>query len=87
MAALSIDQLLDSLGKAARGSHQSVINVKDLAELNRFAAHLVKSDGLAEGTAQVYKSLCAKALAQGPDASNPTMMSALRALARYRANL
>lgn len=82
----AIDQLLASLGKTVRGSHQIRLDPKTLAVLERFAKHLVEAEGKREATARVYKSLCAKALAQGTaDPSNQTMMSALRALARFRA--
>ena len=82
----AIDQLLGSLGKVARGAHQARVDGQTLAVLERFATHLVKNEKLGENTARVYKSLCAKALAQGVDANNPVMMSALRALERFRAS-
>lgn len=81
----AIDQLLASLGRTVRGSHQARLDPRTLAALRSFAAYLVEAEGKGEATARVYKSLCAKALAQGADPSNQTMMSALRALGRFRA--
>lgn len=81
----AIDQLLASLGKTVRGAHQARLDPQTLAALRNFAAYLVKAEGKGEATARVYKSLCAKALAEGADPNNPMMMSALRALARFRA--
>jgi hypothetical protein len=84
---LTIDQLLASLGKLARGSHQARLDAQSLAALERFVTYLVKVESKGENTARVYKSLCAKALAQGgPDPDNPMMMSALRALRRFWAS-
>jgi hypothetical protein len=85
MASLSIDQLLNTLDKAARGKHQSVVNAKDFDELGRFVAYLINVEGKKPQTAEVYKSLVAKALALGADRDNPGMMSAVRALGRFRA--
>lgn len=83
----AIDQLLASLGKSARGSHQARLDPQTLGSLDRFFTHLVKVERKGENTARVYKSLCAKALAQGrPDSGNPVMMSALQALRRFRAS-
>jgi hypothetical protein len=83
----AIDQLLASLGKSARGSHQARLDAKSLADLERFVTFLVKAEGKGENTARVYKSLCAKALGPGgPDRDNPVMMSALQALRRFRAS-
>lgn len=81
----AIDQLLASLGKAVRGVHQARLDAQTRSALVSFAAYLVRTEGKGEGTARVYKSLCAKALADGADPDNPMMMSALRALARFRA--
>ena len=58
----------------------------NLAALERFVKYLVNTEHKAETTARVYKSLCAKALAQGPDGNNKLMMSALEALRRFRAS-
>lgn len=80
----AIDQLVASLGKLARGSHQARLDSQTLTALERFATYLIKVEGKGENTARVYKSLCAKALAQGgPDPDSPMMMSALRALSRF----
>jgi hypothetical protein len=87
MSSLSpaIDQLLSAVGKVARGSHQSQLDTQTLAALRRFGTFLVK-EGKSENTARVYRSLCAKALAQGVDSDDPVMMSALRSLARFKAS-
>lgn len=81
----AVEQLLASVGKAARGAHQSQLDTQTLATLKRFAAFLAK-EGKSDGTIRVYKSLCAKALAQGPDSNNAVMTSALHALARFAAS-
>ncbi len=84
---IAIDQLLASFGKSARGSHQARLDAQTLAALERFVTYLVKVEGKGENTARVYKSLCAKALAQGdPDSNNRIMMSALQALRRFWAS-
>jgi hypothetical protein len=81
---ITIDQLLTVLGKSVRGAHQAQLDTKTLAALQRFASYLVQVEGKGESTAKVYKSLCAKALAQGsPDTDNKMMMSALQALRRF----
>ena len=80
----AIDQLLASLGTAARGSHQARLDAPTLATLERFFNYLVKVEGKRETTARVYKSLCAKAVAQGADPGSPMMKSALNALRRFR---
>lgn len=80
----AIDQLLASLGKAARGSHQARLDAQTLATLERFVTYLIKVEGKRETTARVYKSLCAKGLAQGVDPGSPMMKSALNALLRFR---
>lgn len=78
----NLDQVLTVVGKGAKGVHQSQLDPKTLKALRGFMAFLVK-EGKSEGTARVYKSLAAKAAAQGVDKGNPMMMSALRALQRY----
>jgi hypothetical protein len=78
----NLDQVLAAVGKGARGVHQSQLDAKTLASLRGFMAFLIK-EGKTEGTARVYKSLAAKAAADGVDKANPMMMSALRALQRY----
>lgn len=83
---VAIDQLLASLGKLGRGVHQARLDGQTLDVLERFVSYLVDAEGKGVDTARVYKSLCAKALAQGADKNNPMMMSALRALARFRAS-
>lgn len=77
-----LDQVLAAVGKGAKGAHQSQLDPKTLTALRGFMTFLVK-EGKSEGTARVYKSLAAKAAAQGVDEANPMMMSALRALQRY----
>jgi hypothetical protein len=81
----SLDALVTSIGKVGRGSHQSQLDPQTLAALQRFGMFLLK-EGKSEGTARVYRSLCAKAAAQGVDPENPMMLSALRALARFSAS-
>lgn len=78
----NLDQVLAAVGKGARGVHQSQLDPKTLTALRGFMAFLVK-EGKSPKTAQVYKSLAAKAAAQGVDKDNAMMMSALRALQRY----
>lgn len=78
----SLDQVLAAVGQGARGAHQSQLDAKTLAVLRGFFTFLIK-EGKSEDTARVYKSLAAKAAAQGVDKGNPMMMSALRALQRY----
>lgn len=80
----AIDQLLATLEKAARGSHQARLDGQTLDVLERFVSYLVKVEGKGDNTSRVYKSLCAKALAQGADPDNRVMMSALQALRRFR---
>lgn len=82
----AIDQLLASLGKLGRGAHQSQLDTRTLSQLERFVTYLVQVEGKRETTARVYKSLCAKALAQGADKNNKLMMSAVEALRRFRAS-
>ena len=83
----AIDQLLAALGKSARGAHQARLDPQTLTALERFVTYLVKVEGKGENTARVYKSLCAKALAQGgPDSNNPVMTSAVNALRRFWTN-
>lgn len=81
---VAIDQLLNSLAKSVRGVHQARLDSQTLAALERFFTYLVNIEGLSEGTARVYKSVAAKAVAQGADPNNPVMKSALNALARFR---
>jgi hypothetical protein len=81
----AIDQLLLSVGKAARGVHQAQLDPQTRAALGRFGTFLI-NEGKSENTVRVYKSLCAKAIAQGADSNNPVMMSAVRALARFSAS-
>lgn len=78
----NLDKVLAAVGKGARGVHQSQLDAKTLASLRGFMAFLI-SEGKSEGTARVYKSLAAKAAAEGVDTGNAMMMSALRALQRY----
>lgn len=78
----NLDQVLAAVGRGAKGAHQSQLDPKTLTALRGFTAFLIK-EGKSEGTARVYKSLAAKAAAQGIDKGNPMMMSALRALQRY----
>lgn len=86
MPSPAIEQLLASLGKVPRNSHQAHLDAKTLGDLKRFATWLVKVEGKGANTARVYKSLCAKALAQdGYDPNNKIMMSALKALGRWGA--
>jgi hypothetical protein len=81
----AIDKLLVSVGQVARGAHQAQLDTQTLAALRRFGTFLLK-EGKSESTVRVYKSLCAKAIAQGADSNNPAMMSAVRALARFKAS-
>lgn len=81
----AVGKLVTSLGKAARGAHQARLDTRTLADLGRFATYLVKVEGKTAGTAKVYRSLAAKALANGVDSNNPMMMSALKALGRFAA--
>lgn len=78
----AISQLLSIVGNSTRGSHQSQLDPQTLDALRRFGTSLV-AEGKSESTARVYRSLCAKALAQGVDSNNGAMMSALRALERF----
>lgn len=80
----AIDQLLRTVAKTARGVHQAQLDPQTRAALERFGKFLLK-EGKSENTVRVYKSLCAKALTQGPDSSNAVMLSAVRALARFSA--
>jgi hypothetical protein len=82
----AIKQLLDSLGKAPRGSHLSRIQPQDLALLKRFVTHLVNVEGKGVSTARVYKSLTASAIADGANPNNKVMMSALQAFRRFCAS-
>jgi hypothetical protein len=81
----SLDALVDTIGKVARGAHQSQLDQQTLSALQRFGDFLLR-EGKRESTVQVYKSLVAKAAAQGADPTNPVMQSALRALARFSAS-
>ena len=81
----TLDAALASVVKVARGAHQSQLDTQTLAALRRFGAFLSK-EGKRESTVRVYKSLCAKAAAQGVDSNNPMMISALRALDRFKAS-
>ena len=85
-SSIAIDQLLASLGKAVRGSHLSRLDAPTRAALERFFTYLVKVEGKGEKTAQVYKSLCAKALTEGADPNNRIMKSSLEALRRFSAS-
>jgi hypothetical protein len=78
----NLEKVLAALGEGARGAHQSQLDAKTLASLRGFMTFLIK-EGKSEGTARVYKSLAAKAAAEGVDKGNPMMMSALRALKQY----
>lgn len=82
----ALDEVVASVGTVARGTHQSQLDPKTLAMLRQFGAFLLK-EGKSESTVRVYKSLCAKAAAEGVvDSTNPMMVSAARALARFAAS-
>ena len=78
----SIDQLVASVGRSGRGSHQSQLNRATLAMLDDFVRYLVKNEGKSMNTARAYKSWCAKALVEH-GAHDSHVKSAVQALRRY----
>lgn len=82
---LSVDQLLASIGRSPRGSHQSELPRATLAVLEEFVTYLVRVEGKSPNTARAYKSWVAKALVEH-GASESHVKSAVKALGRFRAS-
>ncbi|HET6811912.1 MAG TPA: hypothetical protein VFH50_12965 [Acidimicrobiales bacterium] len=82
---LNVEQLLSTIGRSARGVHQSKLPEGSVALLNGFADWLVQSEGKSLNTARAYRSWAAKAMVEH-GAHDSRVLSAVKALARYEAS-
>lgn len=82
---LNVEQLLSTIGGAARGAHQSKLSEASVAALNGFADWLIHAEHKSPNTARAYKSWAAKAMVEH-GAHEPHVLSAVKALARYEAS-
>lgn len=82
----ALAKLISTAMPRARGIHQALLDANTLGNLQAFSAFLVK-EGKSPNTVRVYKSLVAKAVAQGFDPNNPVMKSAVNAFVRFAQSL
>lgn len=82
---LNVEQLVSTVGRSARGAHQSKLPEASVAALRGFAEWLVNVEKKSPNTASAYKSWAAKAMVER-GAHDPHVLSAVKALARYQAS-